>query len=244
MPTCFLDSGGMDTTVEQQPARTAGLKSRTGRLLGGAAAAVAVSLLLYFPDRDDGSGAILGGLSAFVGVLVALSLTAKVRALPARSASEHAKLLVRAVGIGLGVGLANLGVNRSMAAVDAAIYDEMVTRWAEFSPWSVLIREVVMEELVYRLVLMSFLAWLVARFTANRRKIFHMTLAVSAAVFGVMHIFYGGVGAPLYAVGMAVKSSAAGVVFGWIYWRWGLGYSMVSHSATNGIHLLLMPYFF
>lgn len=234
----------MNITVEQQPDRTDGIASWRARLLAATAAAVAVSLLLYFPDRDDGSGAILGAFSALVGVFLALSLSAKVRALPARSVSEHAKLLIRAVGMGLLVGLANLGVNWSMAAVDAAIYEQMVTRWAEFSAWSVLISGVVMEEIAYRLVLMSVVAWLVARFTADRRKIFFITLGVSAGVFGVMHIFYGGVGAPLYAVGMAVKSSAAGVVFGWIYWRWGLGYSIVSHSAANGIHLLLMPYFF
>jgi len=234
----------MNITVEQQPVRTAGLASWTDRLFAATAAAVGVSLLLYFPDRDDGSGAILGGLSALVGVFLALSLTAKVRALPARSVSQHTKLLVRAVGIGLVVGFANLGVNWSMAAVDAAIHEQMVTRWAEFSAWSVFISGVVMEEIVYRLVLMSVLAWLIARFTADRRRIFYMALGVSAVVFGVMHIFYGGVGAPLYTVGMAVKSSAAGVVFGWIYWWWGFGYSIVSHSAANGIHLLLMRYFF
>lgn len=208
------------------------------------ATAVAVSLLLYFPERDDGSGAIVGGLSALVGIFLALSALAKVRLLPARSASQHAMLLVRALGIGLLVGLVNLGANWTMATLNATIYEQMVTRWAEFSAWSVVISAPVMEEIAYRLVLLSGLAWVIARFTEDPRKIFYLALGGSAVVFGVMHIFYGGVDAPLYVVGMAVKSSAAGVVFGWIFWRWGLGYAMVSHCAANGVHLLLMPYLF
>ena len=63
-------------------------------------------------------------------------------------------------------------------------------------------------------------------------------------LFGVAHIFYGGVDGAAYAVGMAVKSSAAGVVFGLVFWRWGLPHSMLAHCAANGAHLLLMPALF
>jgi hypothetical protein len=38
----------------------------TTRLLVAAATGVAVSLLLYFPGREDGSGAIVGGLSTLI----------------------------------------------------------------------------------------------------------------------------------------------------------------------------------
>jgi hypothetical protein len=60
----------------------------------------------------------------------------------------------------------------------------------------------------------------------------------------VAHIFYGGVDDPRYVVGMAAKSSAAGLLLGGIFWRWGLPYSIVCHSTANGIHLLLMPLLF
>ena len=53
-------------------------------LIAGAAAALAVSLRLYFPDRDDGSGAILGGLSALIAVPLGVAAVAKDRSLPER----------------------------------------------------------------------------------------------------------------------------------------------------------------
>lgn len=214
------------------------------RILEAAVAAAAVGLLLYLPERDDGSGAVAGGLAALVGVFLALSVMATVRSLPKRSVSGHVRLLTLALGIGLAVGVANLSVNYAMAVLDDTIRSQMTTRWAEFSAWSVVITGPIMEEIAYRLVLLSGLAWIVARFTSDRRRIFPLALAGSALLFGVAHIFYGGVDAPLYAVGMALKSVAGGVVFGWIFWRWGLPYSIASHCTANGIHLLLMPLLF
>jgi membrane protease YdiL (CAAX protease family) len=69
-------------------------------------------------------------------------------------------------------------------------------------------------------------------------------LGVSSLVFGVAHIGYGGVNTPVYQPGMAVKSSAAGVLLGWVFWRRGLPYSIVCHSTANAIHLVLMPLLF
>ena len=97
---------------------------------------------------------------------------------------------------------------------------------------------------MYRLVLLTGIAWLVARFTDIQRIIFAVALGVSAVLFGGAHFFYGGVDDPLYAVGMAIKTSAAGALLGWVFWRWGLPYSSICHCAANGIHLLLMPALF
>lgn len=218
--------------------------SWTERLIVGAAAAVAVSLLLYFPDRDDGSGAMLGGLSALIAVPVGLAAVAKHRSLPKRPIVDHARLVALTLGLGIGLGAANLAANYGMAMFDSAIHEQMVTRWAEFSPWSIVIAGPIMEEIAFRLVLLSGLAWIVARFTDNRRAIFYAALGLSSLIFGLAHIAYGGVDSPLYAMGMAVKSGAAGMLLGWVFWRRGLPYSIVCHCAANAIHLVLMPLLF
>ncbi len=88
------------------------------------------------------------------------------------------------------------------------------------------------------------LAWLAARFTNSQRAITFVALGVSSLLLGVAHIFYGGVDDPVYIVGMAVKSGAGGLLLGWIFWRWGLAYSIACHCAANGTHLLLMPALF
>lgn len=214
------------------------------RLVTGVAAAAAVSLLLYFPDRDDGSGAILGGLCALFAVPLGLAAAATYRSLPPRSAVEHLRLAPLTLGLGAGLGIANLLTNYGMAALDAGIREQMVTRWARFAPWSIVVSGPIMEEIAFRLVMLSGFAWIVGLFTGNRRTIFHVALGVSSSIFGVAHIFYGGVESPVYAVGMTVKSAAAGLVLGWVFWRRGLPHSIACHGTANAVHLLLMPALF
>lgn len=205
---------------------------------------LAAGLLMFFPDREDGSGSLFAGLGVFAATAFALVAVRRVRPLPRRSAAEHWRLMLAALGVGIAVGLANLLSNFAMASLDPSIREQMVTRWAEFSTWSVVFAEPILEEIFYRLVLVSCLAWLVSRFTRDGRKVQWIALGIAAVLFGVAHIFYGGVESLWYAIGMAVKSSAAGLVFGLVFWRWGLPQSMLAHCAANGVHSLLMPYLF
>ena len=218
--------------------------SLTIRLLVAFAAAAAAFLLLYFPGRGDGRGARFGGLAVLVGVALALVPLAKYRSLPKRSPREHGRLVLPTLGLGVGLGVANLLVNYGMAIWKPAIHEQMVSRWAQFSPWSVVISGPIIEEIGYRLILLGGLAWLAARFTDNRRTITSVALGASSSLFGLAHIFYGGVEDPLYVVGMALKSGAGGLLLGWVFWRRGLPYSITCHSAANGTHLLLMPFLF
>lgn len=239
----------MSTTVRRvllhdQASEAGGAASWKQILVGAVAIAMAVSLLVYFPDREDGSGALLGGLSALIGSALGLAAIARVRPLPVRTSSEHMRLAALSTAAGVAIGIANLGANYGMALLDPTIYEQMVSRWAEFSSWSVVVAGPFMEEIAYRLALLGGLAWIVSRFTSDRRVIFYVALGLSALAFGVAHVFYGGVEDPVYAMGMAAKSSAGGVAFGWVFWRWGLPYSTVCHCVANATHLLLMPAFF
>ena len=210
----------------------------------GGAAAVAVFLLLHFPAQDDLSGAVLGALSAAIGVAIVWVPATALRALPKRSPLQLARLVFLSLSLGAGLGVMNLLVNYGMGALAPEIHEQMITRWAKFSPWSVMVSGPIMEEIAFRLVGLSGLAWIVARFTSDRGRIFQVALAVSSLLFGVAHIFYGGVAHPVYMIGMAAKSGAAGLLLGWIFWRWGLPYSSVCHCAANAVHLVLMPMFF
>lgn len=214
------------------------------RLIAATATAVAVFLLLYFPDRDDGSGSLLGALSTLVAVALGLAAVEKPRSLPHRSVIEHVRLMGLALGLGVALGIANLGLNYGMASLDSAVYEQMVTRWSEFSAWSIVLSGPVVEEIIFRFLLMSGLGWIAARFTDDRRTIFFVALGASSLLFGVAHVFYGGVHTPLYQFGIAVKSGALGLLLGWSFWRWGLPYSIIAHCTANAIHLLLWPLVF
>lgn len=213
-------------------------------LSASGAIAVAAFIILYFPDQEDGSGSALGALSALAAAILGLTAAARSRPLPMRSAREHLRLTGFTFALGMGLGLANLGINYGMSVLDQNIYDQMVTRWAEFSTWSVVFSGPIMEEIIFRLFLVSGLAWVVSRFTDNHRTILYIALGLPALVFGLAHIFYGGVDDSLYKAGMAVKSTGAGLLLGWIFWRWGLPYSIICHCLANAIHLLLIPFLF
>jgi len=106
----------------------------------------------------------------------------------------------------------------------------------------------VVEEIAFRLFLMSVVAWIAARFLNKPRTVFLTALIVSAFLFAVPHLL--GRSLPtdsalaLYASGVVVKSGVAGLVLGWIFWRWGLPYAMLCHFAANGLHKVFEPMVF
>ena len=102
--------------------------SGANRLFIAAATAAAVSLLLYLPDREDGSGATLGGLLVLGGVVLVLVPLARYRPLPKRSLREHGQLILQALALGAGLGIANLLVNYGLAISRSAIHEQMISQ--------------------------------------------------------------------------------------------------------------------
>jgi membrane protease YdiL (CAAX protease family) len=210
------------------------------RLVVAAFAAVVVFLAFYFPKRDDQSGAILGGVFAFCAMAVGLAAVADVRPLPRRSTGERARLMGLSLLAGGALGVGNLMANYGIAMLDPAIHTQMTDQWSTFSAWSVVFAGPMVEEIGFRLVLMGGTAWLVSRFTRDRRIVVAAAVAISAMLFGVAHILPSSrptTGA-VHAAAVALKSSAAGVVLAWVFWRRGLPYSIACHGVANAVHLL------
>lgn len=235
----FVDSAKM-ADAEHAPAPLG------SRLIAAGATAAAVFLAHYFPDRDDGSGAVVGSVFAFGAVALGLAAVAGVRPLPARSATERIRLMGLSLALGVALGLANLLANYGIASLDLAIYQQMIEQWSQFSTWSAIVAGPLVEELAYRLVLMGGIAWLVSRFTDDRRMIFLVALAVSSLMFGVAHVLPSSrpTTGLLHATGVALKSSAAGLALGWVFWRRGLPYAVASHCTANAVHFLAAPILF
>lgn len=230
------------------PGDAAGAAPRSWRerLAAAGALAALVVVALYFPERTDGSGSVLGGLFAFGAAMVGLAAVERVRPLPDRAAAERLRLVAWSLLLGCVLGAANLAANYAIASLDAGIRDEMVRQWAEFSAWSIVFTGPLLEELGYRLLLMGGTAWLVSRLTTDRRIIFVTALAVSSIPFGVAHVLPSSrptVGL-VHALAVAFKSGAAGVLLGWVFWRWGLPYSIICHCMANAVHLVAWPAIF
>lgn len=214
--------------------------------LAALATATFMFLTLYYPDRDDPDGAVVGALFALVAVPLGLAAVAHIRRLPRRSATGHAKIAGLALLAGVALGIGNLLANYGIASIDVAIRERMVEQWSRYSFWSMVVAGPLVEEIAFRVVLLGGVAWLMARFMDDDRRVFWTALVASALVFGVMHIIYAG-RVPedvLHAVGVVLKTSAAGLLLGWVYWRWGLPYATLCHMVANAAHLALMPLLF
>ena len=239
-------------TSEEHP-----LSSRLGQWTSGvdplAVGAVWLLFLLALPFLEGGGlgieAVIGGGLIGLALVVLGYLAASRYRSIPERGGSERARIAAFALLLGIGVGALNLGVNVGLATADASIRALLQEHFAEPMSWARVASVAVVEEVVSRLFLMSVVAWITARFVSRPRVIFLTALVVSALLFGLPHLL----GRPmpteaalaaLYGLGVVVKSTAAGLLLGWVFWRWGLPYAILIHFLGNGLHKVFEPLFF
>jgi Type II CAAX prenyl endopeptidase Rce1-like len=187
-------------------------------------------------------------LMGTVLVVAGYAAASRVRPLPPRKGGERVRLGLLAVAFGAAYGIANLGVNVGLAAADPAIHQVLHERITTMPLARTTVWAPLFEEVAYRLFFLSVLAWIVARFTKNPRTIFLVATVVSAVGFALVHLIRPMPGdasmALLYSTAIVVKTTAAGLLFNWIFWRWGLPYAMLAHAAANAAHQLVSPVFF
>lgn len=126
-------------------------------------------------------------------VLVAVGTFAAWRsrsAMPEQAPAQRARLAAMALACGAMLGLANFGANAALMAIDPVISRLLTEHVASQGrlPTAAFASAPVMEEIALRLFFMSVVAWIVSRFTRSARTIFLVALAISAVVFGVLHL--------------------------------------------------------
>lgn len=207
-----------------------------------------MALPVFEPDARSSFGMAVGALVAAGLVVIGFAAASRVRPMSQRAGSERLRRLGWLLFLGALMAVVNLAINRGMASLDPALHQLLIERFDRISPWVSVLAAPVLEEVLFRLFCLSVIAVVVARFVEDRRVVFWTALAVSALVFGVMHVLRPEPEslelAWIYRTGVTLKSSLGGLLLGWIYWRWGLGYSIACHAAINGIHTLLEPLVF
>lgn len=191
---------------------------------------------------------VVGALGAAGLIIAGFAAASRVRPMSRREGRERLRLVGWSLSLGALMGVINLAVNAGMASLDPTLHQLLIERFGQISPGASVLAAPVVEEVAFRLFLLSAVAFVVARFVEDPGAVFWTALAVSALVFGVIHVLR-----PMpesldlawiYRSGVTLKSGVAGLLLGWIYWRWGLGYSMACHVAVNGAHWLLEPLVF
>ncbi len=107
----------------------------------------------------------------------------------------------------------------------------------------------VVEEILMRLFCMSLFAWLFAkvfRVTEPTKNALVMwtAIVISTVLFGLGHLPITSaltVITPLVVARAIVLNGIGGLVFGWLYWKKGLEYSMVAHFTADIVLLTVLP---
>lgn len=100
------------------------------------------------------------------------------------------------------------------------------------------------EEVLLRWGVMTAFAWLAWRFSGrNSSGGMWVAIAVSALLFALghlpaAHLFLGSLNAPVVAWVIGVNS-LFGIVFGWLYWRYGLEAAILAHGLTHVVSYLV-----
>ncbi|HZG88432.1 type II CAAX prenyl endopeptidase Rce1 family protein [Paenibacillus sp.] len=97
----------------------------------------------------------------------------------------------------------------------------------------------VFEEVGVRLFLMSAIAWLLLKLTKGARApwVYWTAIIVSTFVFAAGHLpataaLFGGL-TPLIVARALLLNGALGLFFGYLYWKKGLSYAIVSHISVH-----------
>jgi membrane protease YdiL (CAAX protease family) len=142
-----------------------------------------------------------------------------------------------AVLIGIGIGSALVAVLVLLAHGEPALRARFAGRLAEpaWRPWVLGFESSILEEVIFRLFVMR-----------RSGGPFFIALVASIVLFGlahlpawlaIVHVTPGIVGAVLSLNGLG------GLLFGWLFWRWGLPYAILCHFAADIIVQGLGPRF-
>ncbi len=191
---------------------------------------------------------VIAGVSGAALVWLGFAAASRCRPLPGSVNVHRGRLALLSLAIGAGLGLANLAANWAIAAAHPALRVLVAEHVAVIAPVDALFASPVVEEIVVRLFFLSAIAWAVFRFTKRAGLAFALALAGSAVFFALMHLGRPMPGDPglanYYAAALVVKYTLAGLLLGWIFWRWGLRYSILCHVAANVAHLALQDVLF
>ena len=111
-------------------------------------------------------------------------------------------------------------------------------------PWALGYESAILEEITFRLFAMSAVAWIASRLRIDRRTAFGLALATSSLLFGLAHLpawLAATHGTVALIGGVLLLNGAAGLLFGTLFWRWGLSYAIASHFFADVVVQSLGP---
>jgi hypothetical protein len=207
--------------------------------------AFCVALALALPQPPSvlylGIGSLLGAILIVVGFAAAAGRPVVPHAPP-----QRAMLAIGSLLLGAALGTLLLAILVKASSAEPALRARFAGRLNEpaWRPWALAIESSILEEVVFRLFAMSAVAWIAVRASASRRVAFAIALIVSTLLFGAAHLpawLSVAHGSPALIIAVLALNGIGGLLFGTLFWRWGLPYAIVSHFAGDVVIQSVAP---
>jgi len=221
----------------------------------------ALALWMNLPRPVPLGGWVLGALLGLLLVAAGLAAAAPfgkgapllaVWTRPARPVRQDVRLLAGSFLVGLALGALLLGlIVFALLPLEPKLAVRLAARldYPAWWPFAVAFEASVLEEIVFRLFLLSATVWLLGRGWRKDRKpaspaVVWAATGVSALAFALVHLpSWTAVTSPTPLLVSCVLglNAIAGVVFGRVYWRWGIEAAIACHYAADLIVQSLGP---
>jgi Type II CAAX prenyl endopeptidase Rce1-like len=186
--------------------------------------------------------------SVFLGLLAVALCVAALGAAMARRLEHAPPLRWERLGLGLGIGtLVGAALLVVLVYLLVPVVPSLATRLAAraqdpaWMPWALATEASVLEELLFRFFLLTLGVWVMTRAWRGRpgavpTASVWVANAVAALAFAAVHLpAWVAVTDPSATLVGAVLAlnAVAGLVLGWVYWRWGIEAAVVAHFAAD-----------
>ncbi|MEW5982203.1 MAG: CPBP family glutamic-type intramembrane protease [Acidobacteriota bacterium] len=208
--------------------------------------AFCLALTLALPQPPNLMHVAFGALLGAFVVLAGFATTQAIRPLPTRSSAARVRLSASSLAAG-----ATLGATLLTALVLAVRFEPALaarfagrTNEAAWRPLALAFESSILEEVVFRLFVLSLVAWVVLRLVKRPVWAVSAGVAASTALFAMAHLpAWSAVATstPMLFASVLLLNAVGGLLFAWVFWRWGLPYAILCHLAGDMVVQSLAP---
>ena len=214
--------------------------------MAGTWLAFCVAVCLALPQPPQATPVSLGALLGAFLVLVGFPAASRVRPLAAHASGDRARFAAISLFAGAAIGAVLVGALVFLARAEPALRARFVDRLDEpaWRPFALAFESSVLEEVVFRLFVMSVVAWAMARLLKRATWAVATSVVVSTVLFGLAHLPAWSAATPASAalvVAVVLLNGVGALLLAWLYWRWGLPYAILSHFAGDVVVQSLAP---
>ena len=204
------------------------------------------ALALAVPQPPNVLHVAIGGLVGTALVWVGFAAAWACREPERQSIGRRASRAALSLAAGAVLGGLLVAVLVVLVRAEPALRARFMGRAGEplWRPLALAFESSILEEVVFRLFVLSVVVCAARLVVRRGTGAFIAGLAVSALLFGLAHLpAWFAVTAPSAGLvaGVLALNGAGGLLFGFVFWRWGLPYAILCHAAGDIVTQTLAP---